>query len=146
MAEYIACDRELAEKRGIEPGSYHAFRWLDVCKYSAHKVVTPTGAVIQCRDDFDVAWHALGFNQDTLGIEFLVPGEHTYGSFLEAMKTDYLTIQAYNAGLEQILAWLERYDIAEIVGHRDVDPRRKHDPGDGFPMADLARDLERRRG
>lgn len=112
----------------------HAADFLDKIGLSAHALITPDGNIIHCREDYETAWHAKGFNKDSLGIEFLVPGIHTYGSFMERIKTPYITDEQLKAGLWQIKVWVERYNINNIKRHSELSPGRKFDPGDGFDM------------
>lgn len=123
MAEYIDTD----------PQDYHAVEWLRKLGLSAHAFVTPSGVVIRSREDDQGAYHAKGFNTDSLGVEFLVPGVHTYPTFLDAIKKKYLTTIQYQAGVELVRGWRERHGIAMIDRHSDLSPGRKLDPGRGFP-------------
>lgn len=120
-----------------------AWDFLRKLRLSAHSLITPTGVNVRQRKDHQGAYHAKGYNEDSLGIEFLVPGVHDYGTFLAAMKTDWLTAAAYQAGLEQILYWTDNYKITSIDTHYQLDPARKHDPGEGFPLERLLGDLLR---
>ena len=52
-----------------------AWAFLESIGLSAHIFVTPSGVIVRSRKDRQGAWHAKGFNTDSLGIEFLVPGE-----------------------------------------------------------------------
>ncbi len=125
MAEFIEDD---------DGKIFTAFDWLKRLRLSAHALVTPSGVVIRTRRDNEGAYHAKGFNTDSLGIEFLVPGVHNYGTFLKAMKTDYLTTVAFRAGVEQTLEWRNKFAILDNVQpHSKLSPGRKHDPGEGFP-------------
>jgi len=142
MAENIIVDTRTARKVGTEPGIYHAFRWLDVTGLSAHSLITPGGGNIRTRADTEMAWHAKNHNAGSLGIEFLVPGEYDYGGFLAAMKTDYLTEAAFTAGLDQIKAWVQAFNITEVKTHSEIDPGRKKDPGPGFPLDRLLEALQ----
>jgi len=142
MAEYISADAKTARAYGRQPGSYHALQWLDVIKLSAHALVAPNGAIIRCRDDGQVAWHARGYNADSLGVEFLVPGIHNYTTFLKAMQGDYLPNAAYDAGVELVQSWVDHHDITEIVTHAEIDPNRKKDPGAGFPLNQFMGDIK----
>lgn len=133
MGEYIdGADRD-----------YTAWDYLEKLGISAHRFVTPGGLIIMSRPDHLGAWHckAKGANYDSLGIEFLVPGLHTYGSFMEAIKADWLSDLAYQAGIEQIREWKQKHQITEIVAHSDLDPGKKFDPGAGFPMKKLLQDV-----
>lgn len=119
----------------MDPHPIHASDFLDKLGYSAHALIEPIGDVIICRDDDQGAYHAKGYNQNSLGIEFLVPGHHTYGTFLEAIKSPWANDEQLKAGADVIRRWAEAYDIPEsrVVRHSDVSPGRKVDPGAGFP-------------
>lgn len=119
----------------------NAVSYLNYAKLSAHSVIAPDGTNYRCREDTEIAWHAKGHNTNTLGIEFLVPGDHNYASFVEAIKHDYVTEEAYQAGLAQIKDWLHNWPIKTIKRHSDVSPERKVDPGAGFPWQRLMSDL-----
>jgi len=109
---------------------------------SAHSLIAPDGTNYRLRNDNEGAWHAGGFNTDSLGIEFLVPGMfNDYASFLDAIKNDYVTSESYKAGREQIEEWIELYPIRTIKRHSDVSPGRKQDPGEGFPWQRLLNDV-----
>jgi len=114
-----------------EKQHYHATEFLKLVGLSAHRLITPSGVVIKCREDNQGAWHAKGYNTDSLGIEFLVPGVHNYKSFLKALKTSYLTSKALKAGVEILKYWMDKFDIdkIDIKSHQQIDPDRKHDPG-----------------
>lgn len=119
----------------LDPQPIHASDFLDKIGLSAHALVTPIGDVIICRDDDQGAYHAKGYNKDSLGIEFLVPGHHTYGTFLETIKSPWTNDEQLKAGADVVRSWVKAYDIPEnrVVRHSDVSPGRKVDPGTGFP-------------
>ena len=147
MAEYIICDKATSEyykdKKNLKiiPGIYHALRWLDVTHLSAHCLITPEGMNIRMREDNEIAWHAKAHNIGTLGLEVLVPGEHTYPTFLKHIDTDYVSQWAYRAVKEQVKRWLDTWAIRNITTHHAIDPVRKKDPGKGFPMTDLLKEV-----
>jgi len=120
----------------------YAHTYLKQYRLSAHSLITPSGVNIRTRRDNQGAHHAKAFNTDSLGIEFLVPGVHNYQTFLEEIKTNYLTEAAYQTGLNQIMEWIDMHNIKHIDGHSDIDPERKYDPGTGFPMGRLLDDLQ----
>lgn len=119
----------------------HAIKFLDHYGLSAHSLIAPDGTNYRCREDNQRAWHARGFNPNSLGIEFLVPGVHDYGSFIETIKTPYLTDNQYRAGVEQVREWIDLHGITEIARHSDKSPGRKVDPGDGFPWEEFLSDI-----
>jgi len=111
-----------------------AASFLDDVGLSAHALVAYSGEVIMCRREDQGAWHAKGHNTGTLGVEFLVPGKHDYGSFIRTIaEPDWVSGFAFAAGVELVRGWCQRHDIEEIVRHSDIDPTRKKDPGAGFP-------------
>jgi N-acetylmuramoyl-L-alanine amidase len=108
---------------------------------SAHYLVEEDGTVWQLVDEARRAWHAgRGFwagasniNDRSIGIELVNPGhEHGYQPFPEAQL----------AALEALCrAILTRHPIApeRVLGHSDVAPERKTDPGELFPWQRLAK-------
>jgi len=107
---------------------------------SAHYLIEEDGTVWQLVEETQRAWHAgRGFwagatniNDRSVGIELVNPGhEHGYRDFPEAQL----------AALETLCrAILQRHPIspARVLGHSDVAPERKQDPGELFPWARLA--------
>ena len=121
----------------------HAPDFLDKSGLSAHALVSPDGTIYRCRNDDEGAYHARGFNSNSLGIEVLVKGRHDYDSFMSAIRKQYVSEFQYQAVLEQCLEWVHSFDISRIVRHSDVSPGRKYDPGSGFPWARLLNDIQR---
>lgn len=131
MAEYIS-------HAGRE---YHAVDFLELIGLSAHRFVCPSGVIIKGREDHQGAWHAKGFNTDSLGVEFLVPGIYVYSTFKKRIETPYLTDAAYQAGVDLGTHWLDRYQIIEHVdAHSELTPE-KPDPGAGFPRDSFLADI-----
>ena len=118
-------------------GDFYAVQWLNKLHLSAHCLITPSGSIIRCREDSLMAWHARGFNDNTLGVEFLVPGLHDYETFKEAIQTDWVSLPQLSAGIELIKRWRLVWPIEGILRHSDVSPERKVDPGSGFPFDKL---------
>ena len=124
----------MAEHVAIPEGKYiYAPDFLESQGLSAHALALPNGDIIRMRNDTDGAYHARGFNTNSLGIEMLVPGMHNYASFLRMIDHPYLFAQQYRAAVEQCREWVDLYGIAKIVRHSDISPGRKVDPGRGFP-------------
>ena len=136
MGEYIDCpDRD-----------YTAWGFLEKMGWSAHRFGCPTGTIVKGRADILGAWHckADNGNYDSLGYEFLVPGLHTYGSFLEAIKRNYLTEAAWWAGVWQVREWVKAWQIPieRIEPHSKLAPGQKFDPGPGFDLPKFINDVK----
>lgn len=118
----------------LDPKPIHATDFLEKIGLSAHALIAPNGDTYICRDDDQGAYHAKGYNTDSLGIEFLVEGQHRYASFLETIKTDWVTTAQWEAGVTAVRNWVVGYGISRkrIVRHSDISPGRKVDPGKGF--------------
>ncbi len=122
MGEYINDNGEL----------YFAPDWLEHLGFSAHALIVPNGDVMICRPESKGAYHARNFNKDSLGVEFLVHGEYNYATWLDAIKTDWVTPEQYQAGAELVRSWVTAHNITKIKRHSDISPGRKVDPGAGF--------------
>lgn len=110
-------------------------------KVSAHYFITRSGEVLELVSPKYEAWHAgISFwnghhniNNRSIGIELSNPGHsNTYLDFPQPQ------IQTLIALCRDIL---ERYPIppSNVVGHSDIAPTRKKDPGERFPWRELAR-------
>jgi N-acetylmuramoyl-L-alanine amidase len=108
---------------------------------SAHYLISEYGDVVQMVAEEQRAWHAgkahwrriSDVNSASIGIELVNPGhEHGYQPFPEAQ------IEALIALMQQIML-RHRITRGNIVGHSDVAPARKQDPGELFPWERLAR-------
>ncbi len=108
---------------------------------SAHYMIDEDGTVIRLVDEAHRAWHAgrsywrgiTDINSASIGIELVNPGhEFGYRPFPEAQ------IQALLPLMADIV---KRHDIprANVLGHSDIAPARKEDPGELFPWDLLAR-------
>jgi AmpD protein len=112
----------------------YADEFLASIGLSAHFLLKPNGEFIKLRKTHEKAWHAKGHNTNTIGIEVLVEGEHTYQTFLDKIKTDYVTDEQYEALIEMSNGIIEYYDMEKenVLRHSDISPERKYDPGTGF--------------
>ena len=120
--------------------------FLDGYKLSAHVLCKPDGDLIQCRSEDQVAWHARGHNQNSLGIEILVKGNHNYNTFLKAIKkTNWATEDQMISTAAQVREWMHVYHIPidKVVRHSDLSPDRKVDPGSGFNWVRFKKMLEK---
>lgn len=112
----------------------YADEFLASVGLSAHFLLCPNGSFIKLRKTHEKAWHAKGHNTNTVGIEVLVEGEHTYDGFLEKIKTDWVKPEQMEALIEMSNGIIEYYEIPHenVLRHSDIDPERKYDPGSGF--------------
>ena len=110
-------------------------------KVSAHYLVTEEGETVRLVDESQRAWHAgashwrglTGLNDVSIGIEIVNPGhEWGYRAFPEAQVRALIPLVA---------AIRDRHDVprANLVGHSEIAPARKEDPGELFPWDRLAR-------
>jgi N-acetylmuramoyl-L-alanine amidase len=110
-------------------------------KVSAHYVVAEDGQIIRMVDEDKRAWHAgkswwrgiSDVNSASIGIEIVNPGhEFGYRPFPEVQ---------IDAVLHLLGGIVRRYGITRgnVVGHSDVAPARKDDPGELFPWHRLAK-------
>ena len=126
---------------GMETGESAIARLRDPeAKVSAHWVVEEDGRLFKLVDEERRAWHAgksfwkgeTDINNRSIGIEIVNPGhEFGYRDFPDAQIE---TVIALVADIRS------RWSIehARIVGHSDVAPMRKEDPGERFPWKRLA--------
>ena len=122
---------------------YHAVEWLEKINLSTHVLICPNGHIIRCREDSQEAIHAAGNNYDTLGVEWLVKGEHDLSSLYKAIHQPYLSeIQLLN-GIQFIREeWVKKLGILKYERHSQVDPKgKKQDPGDGFPWREFLKGI-----
>jgi N-acetylmuramoyl-L-alanine amidase len=108
---------------------------------SAHYVVDEDGAIMRLVPEHRRAWHAgvsywrghSALNTRSIGIEIVNPG-HEWG-YREFPVLQMAAVCDLSLGI------LARHAIPprNVVGHSDVAPDRKQDPGEKFNWADLAR-------
>jgi len=108
-----------------------------VAEVSAHYLIGADGTLWQMVGEQDRAWHAgagewagrADVNSRSIGIELDNRGDHPFG----AAQMDVLETL-----LARIMAdW--HISPAEVIGHSDMAPGRKQDPGARFDWARLAR-------
>lgn len=124
-----------------EGEDYYAPEFLRKIGLSAHYFITPTGVVIQSVDDDRVAYHAKGFNTDSIGIEFMVPGLHTYATFRDRIEKPYMGKAQYTVGVNLVKDLCAKYNIKNVRTHSELSPQRKHDPGPAFPLCKFMDDI-----
>jgi N-acetylmuramoyl-L-alanine amidase len=108
---------------------------------SAHYMVDEDGSILQLVDEDQRAWHAgvsvwrqhSDINSRSIGVEIVNPGhEFGYRSFPEAQMV------AVTALCQGILQRHPGIRPAGVVGHSDIAPDRKEDPGELFDWPRLA--------
>ena len=126
---------------GMETGEGALERLCDPsAKVSSHYLVEEDGRVFALVDEARRAWHAgvsswrgeTDINARSIGVEIVNPGhEFGYRPFPDQQIDTVIRL------LDEVR---ERWTIADelILGHSDVAPRRKQDPGELFPWKRLA--------
>jgi N-acetylmuramoyl-L-alanine amidase len=127
---------------GMQDGPSALARLRDPeAKVSAHYLVEEDGTVCRLVDEAMRAWHAgrshwrgiTDINSASVGIEIVNPGhEWGYRPFTE---------EQIDALIPLVAAIKARHAITRgnIVGHSDIAPARKRDPGELFPWYRLAK-------
>jgi len=127
---------------GMEDASSALARLCNpLSRVSAHYVVAEDGQILRLVSEDKRAWHAglsywrgvTALNDVSIGIEIVNPGhEFGYRAFPDAQ------IDALIPLLAEIK---DRYRVSRgnVVGHSDIAPTRKQDPGELFPWGRLAR-------
>jgi N-acetylmuramoyl-L-alanine amidase len=126
---------------GMQTGEAALARLRDpAAKVSAHYLVEEDGRVFRLVPEERCAWHAgvscwrgeRDMNGASVGIEIVNPGhEFGYRPFPDAQAAAVIALVA-----DIRTRWT--IDDAHIVGHSDVAPDRKEDPGELFPWKALA--------
>ena len=115
-----------------------------LCDYrsnvSSHYFIKNNGEILNLVPDLYVAWHAgksswkryKSLNKFSIGIEISNPGhEHGYKKFNKTQISSLISVLKYLQ---------KKYGIKSqnILGHSDIAPNRKKDPGEKFPWKKLA--------
>ena len=110
-------------------------------KVSCHYLVDRNGQVTRMVSDLKVAWHAgkskwkkiTNLNENSIGIELVNRG-HDYG-YEKFPKKQILKL------IKISLALKKKYKIKNscVLGHSDIAPLRKIDPGEKFPWNILSK-------
>ena len=130
VLHYTEMERDAALERLTDPNA----------RVSAHYFISEEGEVVRLVDEGKRAWHAgasywrghKDVNSASIGIELDHPGHaNGYRGFAEPQ---------IDALVPLLHAIVRRHDIprANVVGHSDVAPARKVDPGELFPWKRLA--------
>ena len=110
-------------------------------KVSSHYLIKRNGEIINLVPDLFEAWHAgisswknfKSLNKNSIGIEITNPGhQHGYKKF---PKKQIFSLQKLLNVLVKKFKIKKKY----ILGHSDISPGRKKDPGEKFPWEILAK-------
>lgn len=126
---------------GMKSGEEALARLRDPdAKVSSHYMVEEDGRIFSLVAEERRAWHAgasfwrgrRNLNGDSVGIEIVNPGhEWGYRAFPEAQIASVIALVA-----DIRTRW--EIEDRDIIGHADVAPTRKEDPGELFPWKRLA--------
>ena len=110
-------------------------------KVSCHYLISTSGTIYRLVNDYNIAWHAgkscwhkyKNLNKNSIGIELVNKG-HQFG-YTKFTKRQISQLIA----LCKIL--VKKYKISKknIIGHSDIAPARKIDPGEKFPWELLSK-------
>jgi len=104
-------------------------------RVSCHYLVSEHGTIYRLVDESNRAWHAgvsrwkgiTDVNSASIGIEMVNLGHDRFG------YPRPFAVEQIEAVIRLCLDIQSRYDITDVVGHSDVAPTRKIDPGELFP-------------
>ena len=110
-------------------------------KVSSHYLIKNNGEIVVMVPDLYIAWHAgisswkkyKSLNKNSIGIEISNPGHNfNYKKFSTKQIQSIKKISKF---------LIKKYKISEnnILGHSDIAPDRKKDPGEKFPWKYLAK-------
>ena len=110
-------------------------------KVSSHYLIKNNGEILKLVPDLYIAWHAgishwqnyRSINKNSIGIEISNSGhEYKYSKFNEKQIKSLIKIS-------KLL--VKKYKIKSqfILGHSDISPDRKKDPGEKFPWKHLSK-------
>ena len=109
-------------------------------KVSSHFVISRNGKIYRLVKDNYIAWHAgkscwgnfKNLNKNSIGIELVNKG-HRFGYTNFGKKQLLSLIKICNS-----LSKKYKIKSRNIIGHSDIAPLRKKDPGEKFPWKELA--------
>ncbi len=110
-------------------------------KVSSHFLIKKNGEILKLVPELYIAWHAgvsnwknfRSINKNSVGIEISNPGhENNYTKFTSSQIKSILKLSKY---------LIKKYKIKHnyILGHSDIAPERKLDPGEKFPWQYLSK-------
>ena len=132
---------ELARRGRVPPETVRRLLTSPDAKVSCHYFVDEEGCIFRLVDEEKRAWHAgkaywrgvRDVNSASIGIEIVNPGhEFGYRDFPDEQIASVIPLVA---------SIKDRHGISRgnVVGHSDVAPARKEDPGELFPWDALAK-------
>jgi len=130
---------------------------------SAHLVIERDGTIKQCRPFNVTCGHAgksswkgfTGLNSCSIGIELANAGEDDSALSWARKQPNFASIEARHKNGGPVVEWekfpaaqleaceavskalVAHYNLDDVVGHDDIAPDRKTDPGPAFPMQSL---------
>ena len=112
-----------------------------ISEVSSHYLINQTGKIINLVPDLYIAWHAgrskwkkyESLNKNSIGIEITNPG-HSFG-YKKFPKQQILSL----IKLTKFLISKYKINKKNILGHYDIAPERKKDPGEKFPWQNLSK-------
>ena len=112
----------------LDPSAHPSYAAIAPLRVSAHFLIRRDGALIQFVDCARRAWHAGASSWR---------GRARCNDYSSGVELEGTDVRPYTARQYACLARLvrtlrERYPIADVVGHSDVAPGRKTDPGPAF--------------
>ncbi|MEP3890088.1 MAG: N-acetylmuramoyl-L-alanine amidase [Hellea sp.] len=129
---------------GMKTGAEALTRMRDPkAKVSAHYMVEEDGQIFQLVDEDKRAWHAglsewqgeTNINSNSIGIEIVNGGHDWPGE--DGSLPDFPDVQI-NAVIALSKDIMSRHGLLTVLGHSDIAPARKIDPGENFPWSGLA--------
>ena len=110
-------------------------------KVSSHYLIKNNGEIITLVPDLYIAWHAgvsfwknyKSLNKNSIGIEISNPGHNfKYKKFSKKQISSLIILSKF---------LIKKYNIfpQNILGHSDIAPNRKKDPGEKFPWEYLSK-------
>ena len=110
-------------------------------RVSCHYLIKNNGEIIKMVPDLYIAWHAgisswknfRSLNKNSIGIEISNPGhDFSYKRFTQKQIKSILILSKF---------LIKKYKISKenILGHSDIAPSRKKDPGERFPWEYLSK-------
>ena len=112
-----------------------------VTKVSSHYFLKKNGSILELVPDLYEAWHAgksswkkySSLNKYSIGIEIQNSGhDNSYENFSSKQIISLKSLLKY-------LVKTYKIDKKNILGHSDISPNRKKDPGEKFPWKDLSK-------